>query len=356
MEEGPSLVNGQKTEQTWWQKIKSRLVVVRRRWLSFRQKIQQHLYATVVVVLLVLILFILLAYGFGWGWTGFNGGYPKITTTMMTPGTTVATEQQPAKTLWDWLGLLAALAVPVVVGFGVAWFTRTQQLRDQEHEKLQRERDQQFADQRAKSEQEAAEKRAQTEREIASDNQQEAALQAYIDKMSELLLKQNLGELRLESEESTAVEQKPEATPEAMKQEIMRIRTLTTLVRVDPRRKGSVLQFLYRTNLIRRDGRIVNLQEADLTYINLSGADLTYINLSGADLTGANLVGVNLVGADLSEAVLISADLSNANLSEVDLTEADLYLAKLTGAQVTLEQLGKAKIQSTILPNGSTQS
>jgi hypothetical protein len=307
MEEGPSLVNGQKTGQTWWQKIKSRLVVVRRRWLSFRQKIKQHPYATVVVVLLVLILFILLAYGFGWGWTGFNGGYPKITTTMMTPGTTtatpgttVATEQQPAKTLWDWLGLLAALAIPVVVGFGVAWFTRTQQLHDQQ---------------------------------VATGNQQEATLQAYIDKMSELLLKENLGESGPESEESAPVEQKSEATPEAMKQEIMRVRTLTTFVRLeDPRRKSSVLQFLHRTNLIRRDRRRVNLQEADLRRINLSGADLTGINLSGADLTGANLEGTVLVGADLSEAYLSSADLSNANLRDADLTGADLYLADLSKA------------------------
>jgi hypothetical protein len=27
------------------------------------------------------------------------------------------------KTLWDWLQLLAALAIPLVVGFGAVWFT-----------------------------------------------------------------------------------------------------------------------------------------------------------------------------------------------------------------------------------------
>jgi len=38
----------------------------------------------------------------------------------------------------------------------------------------------------------AAQQRAKTEHEIATDNQRETALQAYIDKMSELLLEKNL--------------------------------------------------------------------------------------------------------------------------------------------------------------------
>jgi hypothetical protein len=66
---------------------------------------------------------------------------------------------QADKTLWDWLGLLSALAVPIVVGFGVAWFTSQQsKVSDRENK----------------------------------DNQKEALLQAYIDKMSELLLEKNL--------------------------------------------------------------------------------------------------------------------------------------------------------------------
>src|SRR5260370_22330604 len=108
MEEGSSLINGQKREQTWWQKNKRLLMCIG-------------------IVIIVVLVFALLIYIFGWDWTGFNGPKSKVTTTVMTPGTTtatpgttVATEQQPAKTLWDWLGLLAALAIPVVVGFGVA--------------------------------------------------------------------------------------------------------------------------------------------------------------------------------------------------------------------------------------------
>ena len=56
------------------------------------------------------------------------------------------------KTLWDWLQLLAALAIPVVVGFGAVWFTSRQgKVADAENK----------------------------------DNQHETALQSYIDKMSE---------------------------------------------------------------------------------------------------------------------------------------------------------------------------
>ena len=59
------------------------------------------------------------------------------------------------KTLWDWLGLLAALAIPVAVAFGTLWFT-TQQGKVSAREN--------------------------------TDNQQEAVLQTYINVMSELLL------------------------------------------------------------------------------------------------------------------------------------------------------------------------
>ena len=301
-------IRGQETEQTWWQKNKRLLMYIG------------------IVIIVVLALFALLVYIFGWGWTGFNGPESKVTTTMITPGSTtatpgtmVATEQQPAKTLWDWLGLLAALAIPVVVGFGVAWFT------SQQGEVSAREN---------------------------KDNQQEAALQAYIDKMSELLL-------RPESEESTPLKQKSEATPEVtrLRQEIMGVRTLTTLVRLkDPIRKSSVLQFLHKANLIHKGNRSVNLQEADLTGITLIGTDLTEVDLSKANLTGADLRGAILVKADLSGTNLTSANLSDADLSGANLTGAELFLANLTGAQVTREQLDKAKTKSIILPGDSTQS
>src|SRR5215470_6502054 len=73
------------------------------------------------------------------------------------------------KTLWDWLQLLI---IPAVIALGGYLFTFTT----------------------SRNERDAADRHNQTEREIAQDNQREAALQEYIDKMSELLLHEKLGQ------------------------------------------------------------------------------------------------------------------------------------------------------------------
>jgi hypothetical protein len=128
---------------------------------SWWKQVKKHPYATSLVVVLVLLLFIFSANRFGWDWTGFNSGISQITVTSGLKGNYSATISQPSKTLWDWLGLLAVLAIPAVVGFGAVWFTtRQSKSADAEHK----------------------------------DNQREAALQAYIDKMSELLLHEHLGD------------------------------------------------------------------------------------------------------------------------------------------------------------------
>src|SRR5207249_3544489 len=100
----------------------------------------------IVLITLVIALFALIilgGYQFHWDWTGFNG------------------DNKSGKTLWDWLQLLI---VPVVLAVGGYLFNFTV----------------------SRNERQAAANRDKTEREIASDNQREEALQAYIDKMSEL--------------------------------------------------------------------------------------------------------------------------------------------------------------------------
>ena len=110
--------------------------------------------ATVIICLIGLIV---AGNRFNWDWTGVNG-YNKVTIAHTISGTKTLEQSsepkryQPGKSLWDWLQLLGIIAIPVVVGFGVAWFT-TQQGKVSEAEN--------------------------------KDNQREAALQAYIDKMSE---------------------------------------------------------------------------------------------------------------------------------------------------------------------------
>ena len=92
------------------------------------QKIRQHpvITAGILVAIVAVIAFTFGVHTFGWDWTGFTAGGSKVTITHTPNGTTTATELLPARTLWDWLGLLAALAIPVVVGLGAAWFTAQQ--------------------------------------------------------------------------------------------------------------------------------------------------------------------------------------------------------------------------------------
>ena len=189
----------------------------------------------------------------------------------------------PERTLWDWLGLLGVLAIPIVVGFGAAWFTEQQ---------------------------------AQASIKENKDNQQDAALQLYIDKMSKLILKKKLHVSHLIDDGVI---------------DLARIRTLTILRGLDPIRKGSVLQFLYEFNLMDQMP-VINLQGADPSYVDLSGADLSRVDLSGVDLSGGS--GVNLSNADLRGANLRNAELSMADLSGADLTNAILIGANLNGANL----------------------
>jgi len=195
------------------------------------------------------------------------------------------------KTLWDWLQLLI---VPIVLAVASFWFTLQQDTRQQATE-----------EQRA----------------------QDAALQAYLDKTGELMLKQD-APLR-ESEEGDEVNT------------LARSRTLTVLSTLDGERKARVVLFLYESRLIIKDRPVLELRGADLSdaaflgLANLSDASLQGVNLSNANLSGANLSGADLSGADLSGADLSNANLSNANLSGVNLGDAELSYANLSGANLS---------------------
>jgi uncharacterized protein YjbI with pentapeptide repeats len=259
---------------------------------SWWQQLKQHRVASVLIALFVVlsVLVIFGGYKFNWDWTGFN---------------------RPSKSLWDWLQLLGVLAVPVVVGFGAVWFTTRQG------------------------------KVAAAEN---TDNQRETALQAYIDKISELLLHEKLRD--------------SEKTDDEVRN-VARVQTLTVLRGLDPIRKASVLQFLYESGLIKKGGRIIDLRGANLSEAILSEAILSEASLSFADLSGAvlritNLIGANLdwttlIGADLSEAVLESANLSGADLSRANLSGANLSKTILFGAVLSSANLSKADLSEADL-------
>jgi hypothetical protein len=260
-------------------KTGSKLIARLRSWWP---KIEQHPMMTAAIIvagLLVtaLIVVVVLGYWFNWPWVGVNGGYSKITTTPQ--GTNI--DYSPRKTLWDWLQLLGVLAIPVVVGFGAAWFTSQQgKVSDRENK----------------------------------DNQREAALQKYIDKMSELLLDANRP-LR------------DSKSPDEVRK-IARTRTLATISSLDGSRKGSLIQFLFEADLINKD-----IESA----IYLYNADLSGANLNRAILNGVYLGDVNLSGANLSNAILIEASFIGANLSGANLHKADLTSANLGRSKQLIE-------------------
>ncbi len=335
--------------RSWWQKRSKPLTVV-----------------TITIVVVGVLAFILFGYLLRLAWTGFNSGTSQITITSASKGNYIATVSQPGKSLWDWLQLLI---IPIMLVIGGFWLNQ-----------IQKSREEKTTQQRAEIERKAAEQRAKTEREIALDKQREDLLQAYLDRMSELLLEKNL---RL-------------SQPESEVRNVARVRTITILHQLDPRRIGYIFAFLRESELMysAKPIGIVHLIQADLKWINFSQADLFAANLLGANLTGsnlsrteldqANLSEANLTRADLSEANLYGADLKVANLSEAnltrtdlseanlsqanlsranltaadltraDLSEANLSQADLTGAIVSTEQLNRAKsLQGATMPDGS---
>ena len=203
---------------------------------SWWQNRKQHslIVAAIFVVLLAFIAFIFAAYHFSWSGTGFLN-----------------------KTLWDWLQLLIILLAlaGVALLFNLATTGRDQQ--------------------------------------ISLDKQWGDLLQAYLDRMSELLLEKKLLCLRLFMGD--------------------------------------------RTNVNSINSSIVSLGEADFRTVDWSQGYLTNVKLSNVNLSGANLTKTDLTKTDLS-----NADLSNADLS------------RATGT--TSEQLKKARsLKDAIMPNGSKQ-
>ena len=259
------------------------------------------LYAAVVIVggsFLFIFIQIVLA-GYSVAWTGF-GAYTSS-------NGDVARE----KTLWDWMELLI---IPLVLAGGAFYLQRSERA----------------------VERQAAEDRAKLEREIATDRQQEAALQAYLDRMAELLLEK---ELRTSENEEV--------------RNVARTRTLTVLRGLDSKRKELVVHFLHESGLISQEG-IVDLTEADLHGVDLGRADLREAdlgrtNLAGANLAGANLAGANLSYADLRKASLKEAQLRNANLSYADLSEANLAGVSLSGADLSFAILTGATMMNAML-------
>jgi uncharacterized protein YjbI with pentapeptide repeats len=189
-----------------------------------------------------------------------------------------------------------------------------------------------------------------TEFEIARERLYEEVLQSYLDKMGQLLLKEDL----LATKDD----------PEAKVRKIAQVQTVTTLRKVGTARQSIIFQFLRDAGLvdfllvgasmIEIDMHATSLIEVDLSGANLTLAELRLVYLKRAILSGANLSGAKLMRANLSGAYLSKGDLSKANLSKADLSKAGLSESDLTWANGTPEQLSHAKsLKGATMPDGS---
>jgi hypothetical protein len=181
-----------------WEQIVGVFGWVRDRWLSI-----------LVVVLLIFLIWITLEtarsgnLGFG-GYVDAKGGYHR------------------GKTYWDWMELLI---IPIVLAIGAWWLNKSER----------------------ENEQEIAEKNREEDRKIADDRRNQATLEAYFNRMEDLL-KCDLVDKRSEAGSFRGFLAaiwhifRPAVKKDASEKEtlstIARTRTLAVLRSLDGRRKG----------------------------------------------------------------------------------------------------------------------
>jgi len=236
------------------------------------------------------------------------------------------------KTLWDWLQLLI---IPPVLAVIALLFNRATTRTDQKIAADRYQQDKEIASRHYHQDRQIAERRYQNDRSIALDKQREDLLQSYLDRMSELLLKEKLRS----------------SANDAEVRNVARVRTITILFQLDARRIGYVFAFLREAGLVSNmlDKSVVNLSGADFSKVHWSQTNIREVDLSQANFHKANLIQAFLFEVNLRHAMFLET-----NLFQVELREADLSGAYLTGSRITEEQLKEVKsLYKAFMPDGS---
>lgn len=253
-------------------------------------------------------------------WTGFGRWSENV-------GSGI--EFQRAKTLWDWMELLL---IPVMLTIGVAWLNKREKEKEESAKEL--------------------------EREIAQDKRQQEALDAYLSRMSNLILDMS------SSHASTDI-----AT--ASFKSVAEAQTIAVLRTLDGKRKGQVLEFLYRNGLLGGPEKeqpmpTLDLKRAELRHVDLivglpkdvdNNTEHTdwgddpdcrlrkYVDkFSEQSRWRIGLVGAEMLQADFYKAALVLTDLTGANLEEAYLVNAYLHGAILENAVFNRANLTKATL------------
>ena len=147
---------------------------------------------------------------------------------------------------------------------------------------------------------------------------------------------------------------------------LARARTLTILERLGPLRKPLLIRFLYESDLINREHRVIGLEDANLTDTDFTETNpdeprLNKVYLMGADFDGANMAGSRLNDAELRGVHMIETHLEEAELRNAFLQEADLSGAWLGSTETTYSQgdrfepLGAADLGGVNLTSATLQ-
>jgi hypothetical protein len=269
----------------------------RPRWYTDGGRVQWMTVGVAVFVTLAILVY----FGYGTEWTGFGE-------------TRVGGEVQPAKTLWEWLGLLI---VPLMLAAGGFMLNRWQVKRDEQARQLQ-----------VQSEKQAQEAHKEREELAAKQRAQDEALRAYLDQMSNLMVDRRMREHPAGSDTHR----------------LAQARTIAILLGLDEDRKRRPLKLVYELRLIPKENPILSLSNAGLDTADLSEMTLRDACLREADLRRANLRGADLRGSDLTKADLRGADLTNANLTDTCLEGANL---------LPYDPRNPAKLNAPNLSNGT---
>jgi uncharacterized protein YjbI with pentapeptide repeats len=247
------------------------------------------------------------------------------------------------KTGWDWLDLMAKLAIPLILGIATLLFSIQQaHLADLQHQ----------------SDQKLAQQQHEADQQSTLDQERQATLVTYLNNMRDLLL--NRGLLTSKPNDEIRV--------------IARTETLSAMRQLDGKRNSILVEFLQEASLIgadfttgeEKDHNIVSFDQADMSSIDLSGTGLIFADLSNAYLKSTNLSNASLSGANLYQAYLGGTNLSGAILSSTNLRGAYLESANLRGAyldnadlsfatNLTQQQLDQVyTCQGATLPPGLT--
>ncbi|GCE05105.1 pentapeptide repeat-containing protein [Dictyobacter aurantiacus] len=180
---------------------------------------------------------------------------------------------------------------------------------------------------------------------LVHEQQRETILQNYMNKITDLLVHDQLLTKRKVSDPA-------KVAADAL--------TRQAFSRMDADRKAELMRFIYQTRLVSNDSVVLNLQDVDI-----SNAHMGQIDIRDTYLVGANMSGSDLHGAVLSDAILTFTNLAGANLSKADLHACDLHNTNLTGANLsganlrdatglTADQIAKIRsLRGATMPDGT---